>query len=114
MQQILLEEAAINELEELRTATVQHEMGLLKNTNAGLEYRPFSPELQDYAFENAVLGALMPSWVERVGGPNEPIIDVFNGKVGPIVGVKINPDGSVVEAPVTMPLDSFKALQYAE
>ena len=113
LQRILLEEAAINELEELRTATVQHEMGLLKNTNAGLEYRPFSPELQAYAFENAVLGALMPSWVERVGGPNEPIIDVFNEKVGPIVGVKVNSDGSVVEAPVTMPLDSFKAPQYA-
>ena len=113
LQNILLEEAAINELEELRTATIQHEMGLLKNTNAGLEYRPFSPELQDYAFENAVLGALMPSWVERVGGPDQPIVDVFNEKVGPIVGVKINPDGSVVEAPVTMPLDSFRAPQYA-
>ena len=113
LQNILLEEAAINELEELRTATIQHEMGLLKNTDAGLEYRPFSPELQDYAFENAVLGALMPSWVERVGGPDQPIVDVFNEKVGPIVGVKINPDGSVVEAPVTMPLDSFRAPQYA-
>ena len=114
LQQILLEEAAINELEELRTATIQHEMGLLKNTDAGLEYRAFSPELQEYSFENAVLGALMPSWVERVGGPNEPIIAVFNEKVGPIVGVKINPDGSVVEAPVTLPLDSFIAPQYAK
>ena len=114
MQQILLEEAAINELEELRTATIQHEMGLLKNTDAGLEYREFDPALQEYAFENAVLGALMPSWVERVGGPNEPVIAVFNEKVGPIVGVKINPDGSVVEAPVTLPLDSFKAEQYSK
>ena len=114
LQQILLEEAAINELEELRTATIQHEMGLLKNTNAGLEYRAFSPELQEYAFENAVLGALMPSWVERVGGPDEPIVGVFNEKVGPIVGVKVNPDGSVVQVPITMPLDSFKAPQYAK
>ncbi len=114
LQQILLEEAAINELEELRTATIQHEMGLLKNTDAGLEYREFDPALQEYAFENAVLGALMPGWVERVGGPNEPVIAVFNEKVGPIVGVKINPDGSVVEAPVTLPLDSFKAEQYSK
>ena len=114
LQNILLEEAAINELEELRTATIQHEMGLLKNTNAGLEYRAFSPDLQDYAFENAVLGALMPSWVERVGGPNEPIISVFNEKLGPIVGVKVNPDGSVVQVPITMPLDSFKAPQYSK
>ena len=114
LQKIMLEEAAINELEELRTATVQHEMGLLKNTNAGLEYRAFSPELQEYAFENAVLGALMPGWVERVGGPAQPIVDIFNEKVGPIVGVKINPDGTVVEAPITKPLEGFKAPQYAK
>ena len=113
-QQIILEEAAINELEELRTATIQHEMGLLKNTDAGLEYRPFSPDLEAYAFENAVLGALMPSWVERVGGPDEPVIGVFNEKVGPIVGVKVNPDGSVVEVPITLPLDGFKAPQYSK
>lgn len=114
LQKILLEEAAINELEELRTASIQHEQGLLKNTNAGLIYRPFTPELQEYAFNNAVLGALMPEWVKRVGGADHPIVEVFNEKVGPIVGVKVNPDGSVVAAPVTMPLDSFKAPQYSE
>lgn len=111
-QQILLEEAAINELEELRTAAIQHEQGLLKNTEAGLIYKPFSPELQDFAFENAVLGALMPEWVKRVGGADQPIVSVFNEKVGPIVGVKVNPDGSVVSAPVTLPLEGFKAPQY--
>ena len=114
LQQILMEEAAINELEELRTAAIQHEQGLLKNTNAGLIYKPFSPELQDFAFENAVLGALMPEWVKRVGGADQPIVSVFNEKVGPIVGVKVNPDGSVVSAPVTLPLEGFKAPQYAE
>lgn len=114
LQKILLEEAAINELEELRTATIQHEMGLVKNTTAGLEYREFSPEMQEYAFENAVLGSLMPSWVERVGGPGEPVVAVFNEKVGPVVGVKINPDGTVVETPITMPLEDFKAPQYAK
>ena len=114
LQNILLEEAAINELEELRTAAIQHEQGLLKNTDAGLIYRPFSPELQEFAFENAVLGALMPEWVKRVGGADQPIVSVFNEKVGPIVGVKVNPDGSVVSAPVTMPLDSFKAPQYSK
>ena len=114
LQKILLEEAAINELEELRTATIQHEMGVLKNTDAGLEYREFSPEMQEYAFRNAVLGALMPGWVERVGGPEQPVISIFNEKVGAIVGVKINPDGTVVETPKTLPLDSFKAPQYAK
>ena len=113
LQNILMEEAAINELEELRRATIQHEMGLIKNTNAGLEYKPFSPELEAYAFENAVLGALMPGWVERVGGADHSIVRVFNEKVGPIVGVKINPDGSVVEAPITMPLEDFRAPQYS-
>ena len=114
LQEILLEEAAINELEELRTATIQHEMSLLKNTDAGLEYRAFSPELQEYAFENAVLGALMPGWVERVGGADQPIISIFNEKLGPIVGVKVNSDGTVVQVPITMPLEDFKAPQYSK
>ena len=114
LQKILLEEAAINELEELRTATIQHEMSLLKNTDAGLEYRAFSPELQEYAFENAVLGALMPGWVERVGGADQPIISIFNEKLGPIVGVKVNSDGTVVQVPITMPLEDFKAPQYSK
>ena len=51
----------------------------------------------------------MPEWVKRVGGADQPVIDVFNEKIGPIVGIKVNLDGTVVEAPVTMPLDSFKA-----
>ena len=114
LQKILLEEAALNELEELRTAAVQHEQGLIKNTTAGLTYRPFSPELQDFAYQNAVLGALMPEWVKRVGGADQPVIDVFNEKIGPIVGMKVNPDGTAVEAPITQPLDNFKAPQYAK
>ena len=55
----------------------------------------------------------MPEWVKRVGGADQPVIEVFNEKIGPIVGMKVNPDGTVVEAPVTMPLDSFKAPQYS-
>ena len=113
LQKIMLEEAAINELEELRTAAIQHEQSLLKNTNAGMTYKEFSPELQDFSYQNAVLGALMPEWVKRVGGADQPVIEVFNEKIGPIVGMKVNPDGTVVEAPVTMPLDSFKAPQYS-
>ncbi len=112
LQNIVLEEAAINELEELRTASIQHEQSLLKNTEAGLIYKPFSPDLQDFAFEQAVLGSLMPEWVKRVGGADQPVVEVFNEKVGPIVGVKVNPDGSVVSAPVTLPLEGFKAPQY--
>ncbi len=112
LQNIVLEEAAINELEELRTASIQHEQSLLKNTDAGLIYKPFSPDLQDFAFEQAVLGSLMPEWVKRVGGADQPVVEVFNEKLGPIVGVKVNPDGSVVEAPITLPLEDFKAPQY--
>ncbi len=114
LQNILLEEAALNELEELRTAAIQHEQGLIKNTSAGLTYKEFSPELQDFAYQNAVLGSLMPEWVKRVGGADQPIIDVFNEKVGPIVGMKVNPDGTVVAVPVTLPLDNFKAPQYVK
>ena len=103
-QNILQEEAAINELEELRTATIQHEMGLLKNTNAGLGVPAVLSRIAGLRLRERSAGSA-DAQLGRAGwrAKTKPIVDVFNEKVGPIVGVKINPDGSVVEAPVTMP-----------
>ena len=102
LQQILLEEAAKSELEALRLAAIQNEMGLIKNISAGLEFIPFSKELKLRSFNNVVMEHVVPAWVNRVGGPAYPIItDTFNQKVGPIVGLRIERDGSVVKAPIT-------------
>ena len=39
-----------------------------------------------------------PGWVNRVGDASAPIIaDTVNNKLGPIVGLRINPDGRVVK-----------------
>ena len=37
---------------------------------------------------------MIPNWVERNGGVDSEAAKLFNDKVGPIVGVTINADGS--------------------
>ena len=95
LQQIMIEEGAKSELEALRIASIQNEMGLLRNTLAGLEFVPFSDELKKHSFEVAVLEHVIPAWVRKVGGTDAAIVKVFNEKVSPIVGLYIEDDGSV-------------------
>ena len=106
LQQIIIEEAAKSELEALRIAAIQNEMGLLKNTSddprgAGIdamEFVPFSDEMNFRSLNTAVMEHVVPAWVNRVGDTNHPIIaDSFNEKVGPIVGLRIDEDGSVIK-----------------
>ena len=106
LQDIILEEAAKSELEALRLSAIQNEMGLLKNTSddprgAGLdamEFVPFSDEMNFRSLNTAVMEHVVPAWVNRVGDASHPIIaDTFNNKVGPIVGLRIEADGSVVQ-----------------
>ena len=93
-QQILLEEGAKFELEILRVAPILGETGIPKAVETGLEYSEFSPELWDYIFNEVVLNRIVPKWVERTGGPDSEAVALFNEKAAPIVGVRINPDGS--------------------
>ena len=104
LQKIITEEAAKSELEALRISAIQNEMGLLKNTSddprgAGLdamEFVPFSDEMNFRSLNTAVMEHVVPAWVNRVGDTSHPIIaDSFNNKVGPIVGLRINTDGTV-------------------
>ncbi|MYC39376.1 MAG: hypothetical protein F4X66_21065 [Chloroflexi bacterium] len=93
-QQILLEEGAKFELEILRVAPILGEIGIPKAVETGLEYSEFSPELWDYIFNEVVLNRIVPKWVDRTGGPDSDAVALFNKEASPIVGVKINPDGS--------------------
>ena len=93
-QQILLEEGAKFELEILRVAPILGEIGIPRAVDTGLEYSEFSPELWDYIFNEVVLNRIVPKWVERTGGPDSDAVALFNDKASPIVGVRINPDGS--------------------
>ena len=95
LQQIMIEEGAKSELEALRIASIQNEMGLLNNTLAGLEFVEFSDELKKHSFEVAVMQHVIPAWVRKVGGTDAEMVKVFNEKVSPIVGLYIEDDGSV-------------------
>ena len=93
---ILLEEGAKHELEALRLAAIQNEVGVKKNELAGLINVPFSEELQALS-EQAVLNHVVPGWINRVGDLDHSIFDIFNEKVSPIVNIRIEADGTVVK-----------------
>ena len=108
LQQIILEEAAKSELEALRLASIQSEMGLINLTTergAGrdkMEFVPFSYEIKYRGLDRAAAEYVVPRWVNRVGDTRHPIIaNSFNNKIGPIVGLRIEADGSVVRVPIT-------------
>ena len=96
LQQILLEEGAKTELEAMRVASILNEMGIINNVNAGMEFIEFSDELKAISTAAATKNVI-PAWVKRVGGGDKPIIKLFNEKIGPLVGIKINLDGTVVK-----------------
>jgi TRAP-type C4-dicarboxylate transport system substrate-binding protein len=97
LQQILLEEGAKSELEQMRLAAIQIEVGTEKNIRAGMELIEFSPELADHSLNVAVMQHVVPGWLRRLGYTEGPVIDLFNEKVGKLVGVRIDPDGSVAK-----------------
>jgi len=98
LQNILMEEAAKSELEALRIGSIQNEMGLIKNQKEGLEFIPFSEAMADQSLNGAVMERVVPNWVKRVGSGTHPVItDIFNPKIGPLVGLKIEADGSVTK-----------------
>ena len=96
IQAILIEEGAKHELEALRLAAIQNEVGVKKNELAGLEKVLFSEELQALS-DQAVLNNVVPGWINRVGDMSDPIFDIFNEKITPIVGIRIEEDGTVVK-----------------
>ena len=93
-QQILIEEGARAELEELRMAPVWNATGLQKNIDEGMEHIPWDEEMYAYILNEVVIGQMIPNWVGRVGGYDTDEVRLFNEKFGPIAGVVINPDGT--------------------
>jgi TRAP-type C4-dicarboxylate transport system substrate-binding protein len=116
LQAILIEEGARTELEALRVGAIQNDLGLQKNIDAGMEFVEFSPVLRELS-DVAVVESIVPNWVNRVGGPGQPIVQVFNEKIGTIVGIKVEADGSITKTGVTAattPTASAALIAYAD
>ena len=96
LQEIIKEESAKFELEALRLAAIQNDYGLQPLSDAGMEHIEFSPEMR-WASERAALGYVIPNWVQRMGGPQAPFVEVFNRIHDPLIGVRIESHGAVIK-----------------
>ena len=76
--------------------------GISLNVAEGMEYSDFPDDVKAQMRDTA-LNAIIPNWVERAGGADSEGVNIFNEKVGPIVGVVINPDGTASETTAMMP-----------
>ena len=70
--------------------------GINLNVEEGMEYHDFPDDVKAQMRVTA-LETIIPNWVGRAGGPSSEGVQIFNDKVGPIVGVTINPDGTASE-----------------
>ena len=66
------------------------------NVENGMTHMPFTPEVSAKLREIA-LEKIIPNWVDRVGGTDTEAVRLFNRIAAPLLGVKINPDGSASE-----------------
>ena len=91
---ILWEDGARYELEFLRVTPNLSSLGIPKLLDEDMIYIPFGDEIKDYMFEEVGIKRVIPNWVSRVGGTDTEAVEIFNRTVGPVAGVKIEPDGS--------------------
>ena len=75
--------------------------GVNLNVEEGMEYHDFPDDVKAQMRVTA-LETIIPNWVDRAGGPSSEGVQIFNDKVGPIVGVTINPDGTASETEAMM------------
>ncbi len=102
IQQIMVEEGARHELEAIRVTPAWNEVWIQRNIDAGLEYQPFSDELMDYMRNVVATQHVVPGFVRRQNPDSkDAIIALFNEEIAPIVGVKINSDGTTESVPIT-------------
>ena len=94
LQEIIWDEAARHQQKSLRLAsTVWLKQGIQEHIDQGMEYTELTPELMN-AFREAAISTVLPNWVQRVGGLDSPVMKFYNNRIAPIVGIKVNPDGT--------------------
>ena len=101
-QRILKEVGAEFDAENRRLLKAQWDPdGINLNVAEGMEYSDFPADVKA-KMRAAALDIIIPNWVQRAGGSNSEGVRIFNEKVGPIVGVVINPDGTASETEAMM------------
>ena len=78
--------------------TVWAQEGIDENTEGGMEYVEFTPEVKDALYQ-AGRNNVLPKWVERTGGPNSEAVQIYNAKVAPILGIRVAPNGQAEDIP---------------
>ena len=68
------------------------EEGIRENTEGGMEYVEFTPEVKEALYQ-AGRNNVLPKWVERTGGPDSEAVQIYNEKAAPIIGVRVGADG---------------------
>ncbi len=102
IQQILIEEGARHELEGLRVTPAWNEVWIPRNIEAGMIYQEFSPELLDHQANVVATEHVIPGFIARQDEDNrDNMIELFNEKISPIVGLKVLPDGTAERVPIT-------------
>ena len=103
LQQIMIEEGAKLELEALRLAPFQNVIALEANKQAGLDPQPFTEDTLRHVDAVALPKHVLPGWLRRLGYPNRggETVSLFNEKVGPYAGFRINADGSIERVAAT-------------
>ena len=102
LQMIMEEEGARHELEAIRVTPAWNEVWIQRNIDEGLEYQEFSPALMDHMRNVVATDHVVPGFVSRQDEDNrDNIVALFNEKISPIVGVKINSDGTTEKVPIT-------------
>ena len=85
------------EAENRRLLKIEWELdGINLNVERGMTHSDFPDDVKAKMRETAI-NVIIPNWIDRVGGPDSRAVRIFNEKVGPLVGVGINPDGSATE-----------------
>ena len=101
-QRVLKEVGAEFDVENRRLIEAQWDPdGINLNVAEGMEYHDFPDDVKAQMRVTA-LETIIPNWVDRAGGPDSEGVRIFNDKVGPIVGVVINADGSASETEAMM------------
>ena len=103
LQQIMIEEGAKVELEALRLAPYHNFIALEANKQAGLKVQPFTEETLRHIDEVVVPEHVLSDWLGRLGYPEngQEVVSIFNEKVGPYSGFRINADGSIERVAAT-------------